>query len=337
MRNPAAWGLLLLILAASVLSQASAQEDRKILVAVTAPPLGEVVREVGGEFVEVKNIIPLGAEPHSYEPGIQEVISSIQNASLIVMTGPHHLPVEERIQRLSEEGLIKTTILDYRNYQETGLVILNIPGVGVPNPHGYLYSISGLKAIAKACFNKLSKIKPEESGYFNKRLKTYLQKLSSLEEKINKMNLKGAKVILGGPILQYVAEDLGLKVEEVIVKAHGAEASSEEIMEAIRLVKNGEASLILLSDLEVAENSALLKSLQENRIPYAVVPLLELSDKPELTPFVTASLLKSEVQPIVGARASSSLSEILFFPSLLANIILLFLLILLILKVRRYG
>lgn len=337
MKVLAAWSLFALILMAGLVGQVHAQKNGMILVVVTAPPLENVVREVGGEVVEVKSILPPGAEPHSYEPGIQEIITSIQNASLIVMTGPHHLPVEERIKELSEEGLINVPILNYENYQETGLIVLSILGSGAPNPHGYVYSINGLKAIAKACASELSRILPEKSDYFAKRLKTYLQRLSLLEEKIDKMNVKGTRVILSGPILQYIAEDLGLKVEKVVVKAHGAEPSSEDVMEAIRLVRKGEASLILLSDLELAEGSNILRTFQENRIPYVVVPLLELSDQPELASLITASLLKSGAQPLVQPPASSSPLEILLFPSLLANLILIFFLILLLMKVRRYG
>lgn len=337
MRVSAAWSLLLLTLVLSMLSQASAQGGGRILVVVTAPPLKTVVEEVGGSLVEVKSILPPGAEPHSYEPGMQELISSIQNASLIVMTGPHHLPVEERIQRLRDEGLIKTPILDYRDYEEMGLIILNIPQTSIPNPHGYVYSIRGLKAIAKACANELSRIYPEGSSYFTERLKAYLRRLTQLEEKVEGMNLRGIRVVLGGPILQYVVEDLGLKVEKVIVRGHGAEPSSEDIVEAIKLAKSGEEVYILLSDIELSESSALLRALRENHVPYLVVPLLELSDKPELASVVTATLLRSSFQLAEEGPPSSSISEVFFLPSLLADLVLGFFLILLILKVRRYG
>jgi len=337
MRFSATWSLLLLILVFSAFSQAFAQGTEKILVVVTAPPLGSVVEKVGGDLVEVRSILPPGAEPHSYEPGIQEIISSIRDASLIVMTGPHHLPVEEKIQRLSEEGLIKIPILDYRDYEETGLMILSIPQTGIPNPHGYIYSIRGLKAIAKACVSELSRIYPEGSSYFNERLKAYLQRLSELEKKLSGMNVRDVRIILGGPVLQYVAEDLGLKVEKIIMHGHGAEPSSEDVIEAIKLAKGSGKFYVLLSDIELSESSTLLRALQENNVPYIIVPLTELSDQPELAPVITATLLRSGFQMAEGERPPSSISEILFLPSLLANLVLGFFLILLILKVRRYG
>ncbi|RLG03118.1 MAG: hypothetical protein DRN54_03415 [Thaumarchaeota archaeon] len=337
MRFAAAWSLLLLILVLSAFSQASAQRAEKILVVVTAPPLGSVVEEVGGDLVEVRSILPPGAEPHSYEPGIQELISSIQDASLIVMTGPHHLPVEEKIQRLSEEGFIRIPILDYRDYEEMGLMVLSIPQTGAPNPHGYVYSIRGLKAIAKACVSELSRIYPEGSGYFNERLKAYLQRLTELEKKLGGMNVGDVKIILGGPVLQYVAEDLGLKVERIIMHGHGVEPSSEDVMEAIKLAKGSGKFYVLLSGIELSESSTLLRALQENNVPYIIVPLMEISDRPELAPVITATLLRSNLRVVEGGRSPSSISEILFLPSLLANLVLGFFLILLILKVRRYG
>ena len=326
---------LLLALIATLAVHAHAQAGNRVPILVTAPPLKTVVEAVGGDRVEVKSILPAGADPHSYEPTAQELLSLVSNASLIVMTGPHHFPVEERLGELAEEGLLRIPIIDYRDYLDYGLSILRIPDTDIPNPHGYIYSITGLRAIAKACAAELSRIDPKNSDYYEKRLRSYLGKLSSLEERIRKMGVEGVRVVLGGPALQYLAEDLGLRVEGMILKAHGAEPSPEDVMNAVRAVRGKRVELVMLSDLELKDNPELARMLKENGVRYVVVPLLEVSDQPELAPLLAAALLKSNVQDYGGS--ATSLLELMAFPSLLANLILLLFLVLLVMKVRRGG
>ena len=326
---------LFLALIAGLTVHAHAQASDRVLVLVAVPPLKTVVEAVGGDRVEVKSILPAGADPHSYEPAAQELLSLVSNASLIVMTGPHHLPVEERLGELAEEGLLRVPILDYRDYLDYGLRILSIPDTGAPNPHGYAYSITGLRAIAKACAAELSRIDPKNSDYYEERLRSYLGKLSSLEERIRRMGVEGVRVVLGGPALQYLAEDLGLRVEGMILKAHGAEPTPEDVTNAVRAVRDKRVELVVLSDLELKDNPELARMLEENGVRYVVVPLLEVSDQPELAPLLAAALLKSNVQDYGGS--ATSLLELIAFPSLLANLILLLFLILLVMKVRRGG
>ncbi|MEM0329704.1 MAG: metal ABC transporter substrate-binding protein, partial [Nitrososphaerota archaeon] len=297
--------------------------------------LARVVKEVGGEYVEVRNILPPGVDPHSYEPSAQELLSLVSGASLIVVTGPNHYPVEEKIEQLSEEGLIRARVLDYKDYQREGLRLLEIDG-GL-NPHGYFYSLSGLRAIAKACAGELSRLMPDKSEYFEQRLSTYLERLALASEIIKQMNVAGVRVALVDPVLQYVAQDIGLEVEGVLIPVHGVEPSPEEVARIVRLAREGKIPLVLLSDIGLGEASAIMSSLEENDVPYALIPLLDFSDKPELAPVYAASIIKDRLRSGAGVRSASSLSEALLAPSLAANGVLVLITLLLIMKVRRHG
>ncbi len=329
--------VLILLFGLLLISQVASVEN-PVKVAVTMPVLGAIVEEVGGESVQVVSLLPPNVDPHSYEPGVEAVLGSISGASLIVMSGPSHLPLEEKVKRLSEEELIKIPILDYRDYEATGLLLLSVPGTGATNPHGYIFSFSGQKAIAKACAAKLERIDPAKADYYEENLGRYLRRLSTLEERVKAMGISDMKVIIGGPDLQYLAEDLDLKVVDMIVKAHGIEPSTQDLSKMINSVKEGEADVIILSDIEVSENSALLGALRENKIPYIIVPIRELTEDPELIPLVTASLLKSSLEgEVVGAKASGGFLDMITVPSLAANLVLFILSILLLVKVRRYA
>lgn len=319
---------------ALLIGHISAQEER-VLVVVTAGPLASVVKEVGGEYVEVESILPPSTDPHSYEPSAQELLSLISGASLIVMTGPHHLPVEERIEELSREGLIRARVLDYRDYQREGLRLLEIDGS--LNPHGYFFSLSGLRAIAKTCAGELSRLMPDKSEYFKQRLDAYLERLALIEDAVRRLNVHGVRVALADPALQYIADDLGLNVEAILRIEHGVEPSPKEVAEIVKLSREGRVSLVLLSDIGLMRDSAIMTALEENKVSYALIPLLSFSNRPELASVSVASIVKSRLQPGGSMRGAGSLSDAFLLPSLVANIMLALVLILLILRVRRHG
>lgn len=324
-----------LALIAFLASHVAAQEGGRVIVVATSPALASVVEEIGGEHVEVRVLLPPGADPHSYEPSLQDILPLVSGASLIVMTGPHHLPVEERIERISEEGIIRARILNYEDYREWGLELLELDGA--VNPHGYFFSIRGLRAIARACASELSSIQPDKSEYFEQRLGAYLEKLSQIEELIRAMDIGGVRVALGDPALQYLARDLGLEVEESLALVHGAEPSSEDVARIVRLSREGRISLVLLSDLELGGSATLAAALRENGVPYAVVPLSAFMDQPELAPISAASVLRSRLQSMEVAEPAENISNAFLIPSLAANGVLGLFLLLMLLKVRRHG
>jgi len=85
-------GLLLGALAGC--SSTSSSSDGKPTVVVTTPILGDLVRQVGGDQVDVEVLIPLGADPHEFEPSASQA-ARLRDASLIVANG---LGLEERLE-----------------------------------------------------------------------------------------------------------------------------------------------------------------------------------------------------------------------------------------------
>ena len=89
--------ILILLLAATILSGCVSQDEsssatpsgnasHRIKVAATVAPLGDFVKAVGGEKVEVTVIVPPGAEPHTFEP-TPSLMMDVARADLYVMNG----------------------------------------------------------------------------------------------------------------------------------------------------------------------------------------------------------------------------------------------------------
>ena len=69
----------------SINSQNSTLQE-KIKVVASFYPIFEFVKKVGGDRVEVSSLIPVGIEPHDFEPTIQQ-IQSAETAKMIVFNG----------------------------------------------------------------------------------------------------------------------------------------------------------------------------------------------------------------------------------------------------------
>jgi ABC-type Zn uptake system ZnuABC Zn-binding protein ZnuA len=67
-------------------SAQSATTARKIRVATTISTLNSFVQGVGGEYVTVKNIVPIGASPETFAPAPQDV-ATVADANVLVENG----------------------------------------------------------------------------------------------------------------------------------------------------------------------------------------------------------------------------------------------------------
>jgi zinc transport system substrate-binding protein len=62
-------------------------EEKKVLqVYTTIFPLMDFAQKIGGEFVEVKSIVPVGADAHTYEPSPKTMVD-VSNADLYIYNG----------------------------------------------------------------------------------------------------------------------------------------------------------------------------------------------------------------------------------------------------------
>ena len=324
---------LLVMLPILLAPLAGAEAQGRLQVATTSPRLLPIIQIIGGERVEVRSVVPPGADPHHYEPSQSQLLEALGGADLVVMTGPSHLVVEGRIKTLAETGLIRAEIVDYEDYEAEGLKLLTNPKTGSPNPHGYHFSIKGLRAIASACAHAFSRLDPDGAGYYEQRLELFLEQLDSAEKSIESLDLRGLRIILLSPVLQYVSQDLGLEVVDMILPELDIEPTEKDIARVVGSLKSGEASLVLMSDLEANRHAKFVSTLREQGVPYLIVPLLKLTDTPQSVSLTTASIIDS--YRVSGRSESEGGVSLVTYSSIAANITLLLIVLLLMWRVKR--
>jgi len=103
-RQPNAWGRLLgsVILPLAILATGCAPlapaGEKKLQIVATTSIVGDVVRQVGGQEIELSVLLPLDSDPHSYDPSPRD-LAAVSDADLLFVNG---LGLEAFLQPLLE-------------------------------------------------------------------------------------------------------------------------------------------------------------------------------------------------------------------------------------------
>ncbi|AEH25557.1 metal ABC transporter solute-binding protein, Zn/Mn family [Pyrococcus yayanosii] len=181
----------------------------KPLVVVSLPPLAEIIKEALGEQIEVVYLVPPGVEPHQYQLSPDQV-KLLEEAEVIVTTG--HLPAEQRILELKEEGRIGGRVLGVKDYARFGFHYLPERWYGhKANPHGMWLDPTNALAIAKAVVVALAERHPEMAGELWGSYERFETKVEGIMEAYSGI-ATGKRAIVELPSQQYALEWMGLEV-----------------------------------------------------------------------------------------------------------------------------
>ncbi|GAF23252.1 zinc ABC transporter, periplasmic-binding protein ZnuA [Bacillus sp. JCM 19047] len=112
-------GLVALVMVAACNSNQGADEDSDQLhIKTSIFPYEDWTKAIGGDFVNVENIVPAGADAHTYEPTPQEMIE-VAEADLFIYNGAELEPFADSILSAIEnqsvhvlEGSAQTHLID---------------------------------------------------------------------------------------------------------------------------------------------------------------------------------------------------------------------------------
>jgi zinc transport system substrate-binding protein len=152
--------------------QISNTADRVRVVASFYPML-EFVKRVGGEKVEVSSLIPVGIEPHDYEPTIQQ-IQDAQTADMLVINGAGF--EEKWIKNIKARSVLDTSV---------GLNLTSSAQVSDQSvdPHIWLDPILAKQQVENIR-DGLIKVDPANSAYYKENANRFISDLDSLDKTI---------------------------------------------------------------------------------------------------------------------------------------------------------
>lgn len=160
----------------------SASSDGKLNVVVTNSILADMTKEIAGNKINLHSIVPVGKDPHEYEP-LPEDVEKTSEADLIFYNGVNLETGGNAWFTKLVKNANKKEDRDYFAISK-GIDVIYLEGKnekGKEDPHAWLNLENGIiyvKNITKLLSEKDSKHK----SFYEQRSKDYLKKLRELDE-----------------------------------------------------------------------------------------------------------------------------------------------------------
>jgi ABC-type Zn uptake system ZnuABC Zn-binding protein ZnuA len=224
--------LLAVALAAAALSAACGGGDsgtetsNKVKVTATLGLFGDLVRNVGGDRVQVSVLVPDGTDPHTYEPPPSQ-IAKLSQAKLMVMNG---LDLEASLEDVIRENVSSSaTVLELA----AGLPTLE------DNPHLWLDADNAITYVERIR-DALASADPAGAGVYRANAESYLAELRTLDGEVTaaveSIPPDRRKLVTFHDAYPYLAQGYGLEMVGFVVESAGKEPSAQEIADLTQAI-----------------------------------------------------------------------------------------------------
>lgn len=230
--------------------------DSKIHVVTSFYPLAELARQVGGEFVDVKNLVPAGAEPHDFEPSPKDILA-LNTADLVIVNGVGFEPWAEKVLPAIESKNVQ--VLDVSKFfpelLKPALVVGAEPSEDgeehyTYDPHFWLDPVM-FTTQAQMIQKTLIEIDPIHKDAYTQNADAYISQLKSLNDDYQNglSNCQLKEIVTNHAAFGYLAQRYHLTMLPISGLAPDSEPSAKRLGELTDLVKKDGVKVVFTENL----------------------------------------------------------------------------------------
>lgn len=247
----------------------------KIVIYTSFYPLYYFSQKIGGDKVEVKNLLGVGEEAHGLDPSAKQ-IQDMHSAHLIVINGVGM--EEEWIGKLSNS--LQEKVLD----TSTGLTLINRPTGTKKDPHVWL-SLSNAKLQMAAIRDRLVQIDDKNADYYNMNFNKYAELIEGLKSRYDALltPFAGSTFVVSHGAFGYIAHDYNLVQVSISGIDSEEEPDAQKMKEIIDKINEQSVTTIFYHTFI---NSKTVQTIKDET---PVTKLKVLSTLENLTPQQTAA------------------------------------------------
>jgi len=236
---------LLVIALLSSGAAATAAPAGRIAVVASFYPLYEFARQVGGDRVTVRNLVPAGAEPHDYELTPREVIA-VNEARVVIYNGAGLEPWVQKLLPQVPGRVVKVNAGDGIQFMRIG----SGQGRGQIDPHVWLDPVLAQRLVDNVLAGL---VQADVSGraVYEANAAAFKAKLGALQERTQRTLAPCRKkvFITTHATFGYFAARYGLTQFAIAGVTPGAEPSAAKIREILRIVRQHDIHVIYYETL----------------------------------------------------------------------------------------
>ncbi len=220
---------------------------KPLRVLATTTIVGDVVKNVGGDVIELSVLLPVGADPHSFQPSPQDV-AKVANADIIFANGAG---LEEFLTPLLEsagatkkmvsvsEGieLLQSAETQFGHDAETPTTSNETPGAhdhSAGDPHLW-FDPNNVIVWTQNIQRALSEKDPAHAALFQQNGENYIKQLKELDswirQEVNQIPVDNRKLVTDHLVFTYFAKEYGFIQEGAVIPGYSslAEPSAQDI------------------------------------------------------------------------------------------------------------
>lgn len=234
----------LFLLAACQSKSETSLDEKKLNIVATNSILADMVENVGGDLVNIHSIVPVGTDPHEYEP-LPEDIAKASEADILFFNG---LNLETGgngwFSKLMETAHKKENE-DYFSVSQnvTPMYLTSAGQENEQDPHAWLDIQNGISYV-ETIRNILIDKDPENETSYNKNADDYIKKLETLDqeakEKFADIPKDQKLLVTSEGAFKYFSKAYGLTaayIWEINTESQGTPDQMKQIIDQIRQTK----------------------------------------------------------------------------------------------------
>jgi len=199
--------------------------DEPLRVIASFSVLEDLVKQVGGKDVEVTSLIPMGGEPHDWEPRPYD-IAELAGADLVVVNG---LGLEGWLDRLiAASGYDGPVLVASRD------VDVLLDATGAPDPHAW-HSPVAVGLYARAIAAALAELRPGQADAFDANLRGFLAALDKVDmwarDKIAAIPPERRVIVTSHDAFAWLGRDYGIRILSPVGLDSAAQPSAKRLGE----------------------------------------------------------------------------------------------------------
>lgn len=229
---------------ASAAASAGANSGPKIKVLATTTQLGDFARNIGGDRVEVNQILRPDDDPHDYDPTADDSKNAAA-AQLIIKNG---VGTDDWLDKIITNSGTKAPLID----TSEGIKLRAGNGSDeekLGDPHIW-HSTDNAKIMVANIAKGLGQVDPANKEFYQSQLTTYQKQLDDLKSQINQLfapiPVEKRKLVTNHDAFGYFTDEFQITVVGAVIPSFSdaAQPTPQEINELIKNIKDNNVKVI---------------------------------------------------------------------------------------------
>ena len=204
-------------------------------VASLSTVLSDVARNIGGDKVQLAEIVKGGVDPHEFQPSPSDV-QQVSNADLVLVSGKG---MEGYLAKLEEAAGNSAKFVNVGDGIGASLKLKD-DGKVIEDPHWW-HSVANVERATNVVRDAMIKADPADKDAFTANAAAYETKLADLDKsiklKVAELGRDKRKLVTSHDAFQYFARDYGFKIYPIEGVSTAEEPSTHKVAELLGTIK----------------------------------------------------------------------------------------------------